>query len=105
MPAMKMTSRENEVLETALQILRKELDSPRILLFGSRAEGRHSAGSDFDLAVDAPKPAFERAREIKEAVNESSGLYQVDIVYLPNVDPDFRELILDTGKVVYEKAA
>ncbi len=97
-----MTARENEVLETALSILRRELDPQRIILFGSRAEGHHSPGSDFDLAVDAPKPAG-RAYSIRETVNDAVGLYTVDIVYLPNIDADFRNLILKTGKVIYER--
>ena len=104
MSALNMTARETEVLETALSILKMELDPPRILLFGSRAEGRHHPGSDFDLAVDAPKPSG-RAYQIHEAVNDSVGLYTVDIVYLPNVEPDFRNLILKTGKVIYERKA
>jgi len=54
MAATKMTPRENQVLQTALAILKKEIDPPRIILFGSRAEGRFAPGSDFDLAVDAP---------------------------------------------------
>lgn len=99
-----MTARESEVLDIALSIIRQELDPRRIILFGSRAEGRHNPGSDFDLAVDASKPA-ERAHRIHEALNDSVGLYSVDIVYLPDVDPDFRRLILKTGKVVYERKA
>jgi predicted nucleotidyltransferase len=101
MASAKMTPRENQVLQTALAILKKEINPPRIILFGSRAEGRPAPGSDFDLAVDAPKP--ERAYEIKEAVDDSVGLYKVDIIYLPNVERDFRDLVLKTGKVVYER--
>jgi predicted nucleotidyltransferase len=100
-----MTTRETEVLETAIRILQKQLNPSRIILFGSRANGRSADGSDFDLAIDAPRPVFSVEREIKDAVNESVGLYKVDIVYLPNIDPDFRALILHEGKVVYEKAA
>ena len=103
MPSVELTSRENEVLQTALSVLKRELDPQRIILFGSRAEGSHTPGSDFDLAVDAPKP--DRAYQIHEAVNDLAGLYSVDIVYLPNVEPDFRNLILKTGKVVYERKA
>ena len=102
MATAEMTARENEVLETALSILKKELDPRRIILFGSRAEGRHKPGSDFDLAVDVPKPA-DRSYRILETVNDSVGLYTVDVVYLPNVEPGFRNLILKTGKVIYER--
>jgi predicted nucleotidyltransferase len=105
MATLQQSEREREVLETAIAIVRRELDPPRIILFGSRAEGRHAPGSDFDLAVDVSKPPGGRAYSIREAVNDSVGLYSVDIVYLPDVDPDFRNLILRTGKVVYERKA
>ena len=101
MTAVAMTLREKQVLQTALAILKKEINPARIILFGSRAAGRPAPGSDFDLAVDAPKP--ERAYEIKESVNDSVGLYKVDIVYLPNMEPDFRDLVIKTGKVIYER--
>ena len=104
MPVSEMTARENEVLQTALSILKRELDPVRIFLFGSRAEGYHGPGSDFDLAVDGPKPAG-KACQIHEMVNDSAGLYSIDIVYLPQVEPDFRNFILKTGKVVYERQA
>ena len=103
MPAKEMTPRESQVLATTLTILKKELDPRTIILFGSRAEGRHAPGSDFDLAVDVARPDGGRASEIDEVVNESIGLYKADIVYLPNVDPDFRNLVLKTGRVVYER--
>ncbi|HEY2384860.1 MAG TPA: nucleotidyltransferase domain-containing protein [Terriglobia bacterium] len=102
MPAVEMSEREDEVLQIAVSILKHEIDPRRILLFGSRAEGTHRPGSDFDLAVDAPKPP-DKAYRIREAVNDSVGLYSVDIVYLPDVEPGLRNLILNTGKVVYER--
>ena len=104
MSTVGMTSRETEVLEAALSILKRELDPKRIILFGSRAEGRHTPGSDFDIAVDVPKPA-DKAYRIHESINDAAGLYTIDIVYLPNAAPDFQKLILNTGKVLYERKA
>jgi len=98
-----MSTRESQVLQTAIDILQAELHPKRILLFGSRAEGRNAQASDFDLAVDSMKPADGRAYQIHEAIDNAIGLYRADIVYLPNVDPEFRDLILSTGKVVYER--
>src|SRR5262245_60607953 len=103
MPTVNMTAREAEILNTALEILKRELNPGRVVLFGSRAEGRHRPASDFDLAVDVPRPAEGLGYRIRDKVNDASGLYSVDIVYLPNIDADFRTLILNTGKVVYER--
>jgi predicted nucleotidyltransferase len=103
MSIAEMSARESEVLQTALTILKEALDPPRIILFGSRAEGRHGRASDFDFAVDVAKPLAGKSLEIRDAVNDAIGLYKADILFLPNVEPEFRDLILSTGKVVYER--
>jgi predicted nucleotidyltransferase len=100
-----MTHRHQEVLDNALRIIQSELDPPRIYLFGSRASGQNQPHSDFDLAIDSPRPEFRQERQLRDAVNEAAGLYKIDIVYLPHIEPDFRDIILGTGKLVYEKAA
>lgn len=98
-----MSARESQVLQKALALLKEELNPKRIVLFGSRAEGRNAPGSDFDLAVDAIRPPDGRAFQIKETINDAIGLYKADIVFLSQLDPEFRDLVLNTGKVVYER--
>lgn len=97
--------RERQILENTVAILRNSLSPRRILLFGSRTRTRHARGADFDIAVDHPQPQLRQARQILESVNECAGLHKVDIVYLPDVDEDFRALILQTGRVIYEESA
>jgi predicted nucleotidyltransferase len=95
--------REREILDKTIAILRDSLSPRRILLFGSRARRRHAQGADFDIAVDHPQ--FRQARKILESVNECAGLHKIDIVYLPDVDEDFRAMILQTGRVICERPA
>jgi predicted nucleotidyltransferase len=98
-------SREQEILDKAVAILRAALSPRRILLFGSRARNHHSPGADFDIAVDHPQPQFRQARRVLESVNQCAGLYKIDVVYLPDVDEDFRAMILETARVIYEEPA
>jgi predicted nucleotidyltransferase len=98
-------AREKEILGKAVAILRDSLSPRRILLFGSRTGKRYPPGADFDIAVDHARPQFRKARKILESVNECAGLYKIDLVYLPDVDEDFREMILETGRIIYEKPA
>ena len=98
-------SREREILGKAVAILRESLSPRRILLFGSRARNRNSPGADFDIAVDHIRPQFRQARRILESVNECAGLHKIDVVYLPDVDEDFRAMILETGRIIYEEPA
>ncbi len=97
--------REDEILDRTVAILRDAISPSRILLFGSRARAVHLHGADFDIAVDHPRPQFRQERKILERINECAGLHKVDVVYLPDVDEDFRALILETGRVIYEKSA
>jgi predicted nucleotidyltransferase len=93
--------REKEVLGKAEDILIHELSPARIILFGSRAKGTQTPGSDFDLAVDAPRPERGIELKIREEIETVSGLYKVDVVYLGNIEEAFKNLILKTGKVIY----
>ena len=47
------------------------------------------------------KEAVEEGR-VKEKLNELAGLHSIDIVFIKEVDKGFRDIILQTGKVVYE---
>jgi predicted nucleotidyltransferase len=86
-------------------ILRASLSPGRIILFGSRARKRHPPGADFDIAIDHPQPPFRQARMILESINECAGLHKIDVIYLPEVDDDFRAIILEAGRVIYQERA
>jgi uncharacterized protein len=103
MPNQRITERETGILRDAVKVLREELRPRRIVLFGSRAKGTARKGSDFDLAMDCQAPRFAEAHRIREKLSEKSGLYHIDLVFLPSVSRDFRDLILKTGKVVYAR--
>ncbi len=97
------TTRETEVLENVVMILKNHLQPAKIILFGSRAKEAHHPNADFDFAVDVERPAVRAEREMKEEIENVSGLYSVDIVYLPSLAEEFKNLILKTGKTVYER--
>lgn len=98
-----MSPRENEVFTKVLNVLKDELEPSRIILFGSRAKGTDYYGSDFDFAVDIKKPENLSEMNLEEKIDAVSGLYEVDVVYLPEVESRFRDIVLKTGKVVYER--
>jgi uncharacterized protein len=99
----RMTKREKEILSNSLRLLQQELSPRRIFLFGSRAKGHAALGADFDLAVDGPVPGREAQRSIKERLEEIGGLHTIDLVFLRRVSKDFENLVLQTGKLLYEK--
>jgi uncharacterized protein len=97
--------RENEILEKTVAILCESLSPRRIFLFGSRTKKQYPSSADFDIAVDHPRPPFRQVRKILDSLNACAGLHKIDLVYLSDVDEDFRTMILETGRVIYEKPA
>lgn len=98
-----MTVREREVLQKAVKILKEDLNPGKIFLFGSRTKGKPKKYADFDLAVDTAKPDLRKRRMISEKIDEETGLYSFDIVYLNSVDIEFKNLVWKTGKIIYER--
>ncbi|MBU0683045.1 MAG: nucleotidyltransferase domain-containing protein [Candidatus Omnitrophota bacterium] len=96
-------NREKEIVQAVVNILAEVLSPSRIILFGSRAKGNNEQHADFDFAVDIPRPDISMERKIKDEVEKASGLYKVDIIYLDDVDEDFKNIVLGTGKVIYER--
>ena len=93
-----MTARENEVLQKAIEILKENLNPGRIILFGSRAKGKPKKNADFDLAIDTVKPDVRTRRIVSEKIDDETGLYSFDIVYLNSVDKKFKDLVFENRK-------
>lgn len=98
-----VSSREKEILKGIIEILRRRLTPNQIILFGSRGKGKSHQGAGFDFAVDENRPPTREERVIFEEIDPIAGLYDVDIVYLKQVDSAFKELIIKTGKVIYAR--
>ena len=97
--------REEIIIGNIVSLIRKDIGPDRMLLFGSRAEGRHGPGSDFDIALDGKKISVRKMRELREKLEEVSGLHKVDIIFLESVDKEFKDIILKKGKILYERCA
>ena len=97
--------REEIIIGNIVSLIRKDIGPDRMLLFGSRAEGRHGPGSDFDIALDGKKISVRKMRELREKLEEVSGLHKVDIIFLESVDKEFKDIILKRGKILYERCA
>ncbi len=81
----------------------RELGLRLVVLHGSRAEGRAEEGSDIDVAVLA-EGAVSAARrlEIYRRLGELIGGAPLDISLLNDAQPNFLEVVADTGRPLYE---
>jgi len=93
--------REKEIFFNLISLLKKELKPEKILLFGSRAKSDKHLHSDFDIAVTGKKINFRDLRELEEKIDDISGLYSVDLIFLDSCEEDFKNIVLRTGKVLY----
>ena len=73
----------------------------KVILFGSRAKGTNRPKSDIDLAV-AGCPDFDSLESRLQ--DDLWSLLKLDVIDLDtDIDPRFRDEIVRTGKVLYEK--
>lgn len=88
------------ILERVRDILVRVFGPGRasVYLFGSWASAGRRRTSDIDLAIDAiePLPRAMLAR-LREAFEESTVPYRVDVVDLADTDGAFRERVMRTG--------
>lgn len=69
----------------------------RVFLFGSHARGLARRTSDIDVAILSDDLPAGVLSEIREALEESTIPYQVDLVDLGHADPSLRERVLREG--------
>ena len=79
-----MSTLHNSPDPEGLAIAREIQDRLRpaeVILFGSRADGSHSPGSDVDLIAIAPDEAAERTKEtVREILKGRRGMREVSII-------------------------
>ena len=98
------TKRVDKIISDLVAYLVRVHHPNRILLFGSRAKGTARQGSDIDLAVEGmATDDIRKQRKLHEALDRLGRLYMVDLVHLEEADQAFRQLIEESGKVLYEK--
>ena len=95
---------EQEILKKIVEIISKYLPNSKIILFGSRAKGNNRPNSDFDVAVETEEPVPVRIKfNIQDELEALPTLKKFDILYLNEVDEDFKEIVLGSGRVLYER--
>ena len=94
----------NEVIKDISDVLKKHPNIDKVLIFGSRAKGNYTEGSDIDLALIGENISFNELLDINIQVEDLGLLYKVDIVdYSKNIGTAFGEHIDRVGLLFYEK--
>ena len=96
---------EKRIIDEIVKVLLSYLQPKRIILFGSRAKQRAEKYADFDIAVEGADMDIKMERFIKDKLDEKAGIYTVDLINLDKVDEDFRKIVLQRGKVLYDRGS
>ena len=96
-------NKDQPSIDNIVNIIISYLHPERIILFGSRAEGKGKRYSDFDIALEGIAVDIRRERLLKEALDEKLGIFSVDLINLDKADKGFRKIVLEKGRIIYER--
>jgi predicted nucleotidyltransferase len=96
------TMNEQKIIKDIIDVVITFIHPSRVIMFGSRAGGKAREYSDFDIAVEGVEMDIRKERLLKEALDRKMGIFTVDLINLDKADREFKRLISQKGKVIYE---
>ncbi len=90
-------------LEIVREIIVRRIDPECIYLFGSRAIENARRTSDYDIAFSGSEVSFRDFRQMKDEIDREIGIYSCDLIDLAKSNDNFREYIINEGKLIYER--
>ena len=87
---VKISIEKKQKINEYIEILKKELNIKKVILFGSYAKGNNHSDSDIDLAIAADNfPSKKRVDNIKFLLHKTKGL-KLDIEPIPITKEDLK---------------
>jgi type I restriction enzyme S subunit len=82
------------------ELLNKYLPRTQVWAFGSRVKGTSRTNSDLDLVVFSTQDQMSAVNVLKEAFDESSLPFSVDVLIWDQISESFRQNILERYAVL-----
>ncbi len=90
-------------VQTVVQLLAHELQPKSVVLFGSRARGKHRPNSDFDLCVVGRTQSDQHFHQLLSRIDEDPlSLYALDIVEFEKLNRNYQQQIQAEGITLYD---
>lgn len=96
-----MDERTRQISTWIAEALQRFPSVRRAVVFGSRATGRNSPKSDYDLAVDAPDASPAEWAALAAALDDAPTVLKVDLLRWEHAPLDLQEEIARDGIEVY----
>jgi predicted nucleotidyltransferase len=96
-------TRETEIITDIVDRLSHFPAVESVRLYGSRARGDADEKSDFDIAIAAPNADRAQWQAILDSIDAVETLLEINAVRLEETGGEFRERIVNEGKVLYER--
>lgn len=95
---------DDEVIEKINTVFSKYLVIDVVLIYGSRAKGTFTSGSDIDLTLKGKNIDYSTVRNVEMEIDDLLLPYSFDISNLTDIsNPDLVDHINRVGQVFYEK--
>lgn len=92
------------VISDICSVFKRHDNVEKVLIFGSRAKGNYTEGSDVDLAVVGSEISFNQLMDINIQIEDLGLLYKVDVIdYKKNIGTPIGEHIERVGLIFYER--
>ncbi len=94
----------DEIIQSLREVFREQPNVREVILFGSRAKGNYTTGSDIDLAVRADNLSFRQLMDIHARIEDLELLYKVDVINYDKVaGTPIGEHIDRVGRILYQR--
>ena len=92
------------IIDDIKNVISKNEEINKVLLFGSRARGNYRKASDIDIAVFAPNISSSRLNLLRDSLDELDIIYKIDVVNYYTISKEaLKYNIINEGIEIYLK--
>ena len=94
---------EERIINSLQEVFSHYSEIEKVLLYGSRAKGCYSKGSDIDIVIIAPGMDFSKYLKLYSDLDDLEIPYTVDVTKYDLIDNKMKEHIQRVGIAIYDR--
>ncbi|HOQ11311.1 MAG: Nucleotidyltransferase domain protein [Spirochaetes bacterium ADurb.Bin218] len=92
-----------KLLKSMEDIFKLKPQVERVLIYGSRAKGNYSKGSDIDITIVAPEMNFSEYLRLYSMLEDLEIPYRLDVTKYEMLEDNIKEHIKRVGQEIYNR--